>query len=74
MVAEDRGYSLYELTKSSSDILKHPGGHFVPNSKIYVDNVANWIESHQNGSQVKSEKPEDDIDSLLDMMDNFGKA
>lgn len=74
VVAEDRGYSLYEHTKSSSDILKHPGGHFVPNSKMYVDNVANWIEAHQNGSQLKSEAPEDDIDSLLDMMDNFGKA
>lgn len=74
VVAEDRGYSLYEHTKSSSDILKHPGGHFVPNSKMYVDNVANWIEAHQNGSQLKSEAPEDDIDLLLDMMDNFGKA
>ena len=34
--AEDRGYSLYEHTKSSSDILKHPG---VTLFRTQIDNV-----------------------------------
>ncbi|EMG46529.1 FSH3 Family of serine hydrolases 3 [Candida maltosa Xu316] len=77
VVEESRGYSLYHLTKSSSDFLKHPGGHFVPNSKLYIDQVTNWIQSVENKQDeeaTEQEKKKDDIDSLLDMMDNFGKA
>lgn len=76
VVAEDRSLSLYNITKDKSDLLKHPGGHFVPNSKVYIDQVVNWIQGH---SMVKKEEEEeekkvDDIDSLLEMMDTIGKA
>lgn len=73
VVHEDRVLSLYEITKSNSDILKHPGGHFVPNSKLLIDQVTNWIE-HAFEEKPKASKQEDDLDSLMDMMDNLGKA
>lgn len=73
VVDETRILSLYEATKSSSDILKHPGGHFVPNSKPMVDQVTNWIHN-ANSSPVEEKKDENDLDSLMDMIDNLGKA
>ncbi|RLV91702.1 Family of serine hydrolases 3 [Spathaspora sp. JA1] len=72
VVEESRVLRLYELTKNSSELLKHPGGHFVPNSKIYIDQVTNWIESVE---QEKEEKPVDkheDIATLMELMDSFG--
>ncbi|KAI5969022.1 FSH3 [Candida margitis] len=76
VVAEDRSLSLYNITKDKSDLLKHPGGHFVPNSKLYIDQVVNWIQSDGKPKELKQkeEKKVDDIDSLLEMMDNIGKA
>ncbi|CAI5759694.1 unnamed protein product [Candida verbasci] len=73
VVDETRSLSLYNLTKSKSDLLKHPGGHFVPNSKLYIDQVTNWIQS-LDIEKVKNDKKEEDIDSLLDMMNSFGKV
>ena len=68
--------SLYNITKEKSDLLKHPGGHFVPNSKLYIDQVVNWIQSDDKPKETEKEekKADDDIDSLLEMMDNIGKA
>ncbi|KAG7664778.1 FSH3 [[Candida] subhashii] len=79
VVEESRAMSLFELTKGSSDLLKHPGGHFVPNSKLYVERVTNWIQNNEEKKEkeeveVVEKKEEDDIDSLLDMMDGFGKV
>lgn len=75
VVSEDRSLSLYNITKEKSDLLKHPGGHFVPNSKLYIDQVVNWIQSDNKLREAeKEEKKVDDIDSLLEMMDNIGKA
>lgn len=73
VVHEDRVLSLYEITKDNSDILKHPGGHFVPNSKLMVDQTTNWIVHIMENKQEIS-KTEDDLDSLMDMMDGLGKA
>ncbi|KAI5958519.1 FSH3 [Candida pseudojiufengensis] len=89
VVDEVRSLSLYNITKPKSDLLKHPGGHFVPNSKLYIDQVVNWIQSvtkddnekvtNQPGKGDVNEKKskldtKDDIESLLDMMEGFGKA
>ncbi|KAK6456984.1 dihydrofolate reductase [Scheffersomyces xylosifermentans] len=79
VVDETRALSLYEATKSSSDLLKHPGGHFVPNSKLFIDQVTNWIqitekEDEEGKGNNEQKKEEDDLDSLMDMMDNLGKA
>ncbi|KAK6201238.1 dihydrofolate reductase [Scheffersomyces amazonensis] len=80
VVDETRSLSLYNITKSNSVLLKHPGGHFVPNSKIYIDQVTNWIQVVTKEYEAKDENKkktvavDDDIDSLLDMIDNLGKA
>ncbi|KAI5956265.1 FSH3 [Candida jiufengensis] len=89
VVDETRSLSLYNITTTKSDLLKHPGGHFVPNSKMYIDQVVNWIQSltkeeekagetngGDNSDKLKNGKSteKNDIDSLLDMMEGFGKA
>lgn len=77
VVEEDRAQSLYKEFELISDILKHPGGHFVPNSKILIDQVVNWIENAMVEEKTETDKKEDDLDdldALMDMMDNLGKA
>ncbi|KAI3403550.2 FSH3 [Candida oxycetoniae] len=85
VVDETRNLTLYDITKNSSDLLKHPGGHFVPNSKLFIDQVTNWIhdvmeveekkkKTNKKSEQESVEKEKDDIDALLEMMDGFGKA
>lgn len=83
VMPEERVMSLYNTFKSNSDLLKHPGGHFVPNSKAYVDQVTNWIQSpgknekrdeKRDDEKDDEKKKEDDIDDLLEMMDTIGKA
>lgn len=73
VVGDDRNLSLYDHSPENSDVLKHPGGHFVPNSKLMIDQVTNWIQAVEKGQEREDEK-EDDIDDLLDMMDSFGGA
>ncbi|EGW31070.1 uncharacterized protein SPAPADRAFT_62998 [Spathaspora passalidarum NRRL Y-27907] len=82
VVEESRALSLYELTKRRSDLLRHPGGHFVPNSKLYIDQVTNWIhkveqedkEEDKEKNEVKNgeDKDKHDLATLMDMMDSFG--
>lgn len=74
VVSDDRALTFYEHSPNNSDLLKHPGGHFVPNSKLLIDQVTNWIQ-HTMSEETKSDKKdEDDLDALMDMMDNLGKA
>lgn len=73
VVEETRLLSLYNYYKSQLDLLKHPGGHFVPNSKLYVEQVCNWIEG-LDAPKPEEKKKEESLDDLLDMMDNLGKA
>lgn len=54
-----------------SDVLKHPGGHFVPNSKMLIDQVVAWIE---HAPKAQAPAKEDNLDALMEMMDNLGKA
>lgn len=74
VVSEERSVSLYNHSKANSDILKHPGGHFVPNSKLLIDQVTNWILHTEIEQQPEKPKEEDSLDDLMDMMDNLGKA
>lgn len=74
VVSEERSVSLYNHSKTNSDILKHPGGHFVPNSKLLIDQVTNWILHTEIEQQPEQPKEEDSLDDLMDMMDNLGKA
>lgn len=89
VMSEDRAMELYDYSKDYSDILRHPGGHFVPNSKVYVEQVCNWIgrieddgkqkDGEQKDGEQKDDKKNDDkkeesMDELLDMMDSIGKV
>lgn len=67
VVGDDRAYTLYDVSKKNSHVLKHPGGHFVPNSKVMVERAVNWI-----AAEEKKEEKKDDMDDLLAMMDKIG--
>lgn len=69
VVGEDRAYTFYESSKKNLDLLKHPGGHFVPNSKLLVDQVVNWIQQEEKKAE---EKKDDSVDDILAMMDKVG--
>lgn len=70
VVGEDRAYTLYESSKTNLELLKHPGGHFVPNLKLLVDQVVNWI--HREEEQREREKKDDSVDDIMAMMDKVG--
>lgn len=77
VVSEDRSIRLYEQYEEISTCLKHPGGHFVPNSRPFVEKVANWIVSREKSVEVVEDLAEEstkksELDSLLDMMKGFG--
>lgn len=71
VVGEDRAYTFYETSTKNLDLLKHPGGHFVPNSKLLVDQVVNWIQGAEK-EEAKKEEKKDDVDDILAMMDKVG--
>lgn len=73
VVSEERSMQLFDHLPEISTLLKHPGGHFVPNSRPFVEKVANWINSKEK-PQVKEERKDEksDLDSLLAMMKGFG--
>ena len=82
VVEESRVMRLYNACESQSrTMLKHPGGHFVPNSKGFVTKVINWLQAVDRGSGTEVEKEEKcadlstpQIDSdLLDIIDGMGK-
>lgn len=71
VVSEDRSMQLYEVYEKISTVLKHPGGHFVPHSRPFVEQVTNWINTEEAPvDRVKEENS--GLDSLLDMMKDFG--
>lgn len=72
VVGDDRAYTFYDDTRKNLDILKHPGGHFVPNSKLLIDQVINWLLLSEDNVPEK-EKPKDDINDLLAMIDKLGR-
>ena len=84
LVTETRAMSLFEACEEDKrTLLKHPGGHFVPNSKLFITQVCNWIQmttgdkSPTISAAVKephldSKSPSLDSD-LLDMIDSMGK-
>lgn len=84
VVEESRVIKLYDsCQKDNRMLLKHSGGHFIPNSKVFVTQVCNWLQmtsknmSNSSGimtssSKAESEKPSLD-DDLLNMIDSLGK-
>lgn len=73
IVAEDRAYTLHDHLRDSLTLLKHPGGHFVPNSKIMINQVVAWIQDNESKeeSPVKQEDATS-VDDLMAMLDKIG--
>lgn len=73
VVGEERSMQLFKLYEKNSTILKHPGGHFVPNSRSFVEKVTNWIISPEEISKnEEAQEQKSNLDDLLDMMIKFG--
>lgn len=84
VVVESRLVQLYDsCQKDNRMLLKHSGGHFIPNSKAFVTQVCNWLQMTSenmpassrtitSSSRTDSEKPSLD-DDLLNMIDSLGK-
>lgn len=79
VVEEERSMRLFNVWNAKKKtLLKHQGGHFVPNSKDFVGKVLNWIQNVEIETESsKEQEPEADINDdmdLLDAIDNIGKA
>ncbi|ODV93270.1 hypothetical protein PACTADRAFT_51883 [Pachysolen tannophilus NRRL Y-2460] len=83
----DMSMRLYEecCEPGTATLLKHPGGHFVPNSRNVVDKVVAWVvnavkENDNNNnknnkdSQEQEEKDKELDDDLMAMIDKLGTA
>ncbi|KAM9899302.1 hypothetical protein OXX79_005815 [Metschnikowia pulcherrima] len=70
IVGDDRAYTFYDISKKNSHVLKHPGGHFVPNSKLLVNQVTNWIESLD--AEEKKRGITGDADLADDLFEKLG--
>lgn len=85
VVSEERTMQLYnEWPEEKRHLLKHPGSHFIPNSKPFAMQVCNWIkittdEEKKEEEEVKKEKKVNAAESgsfqddLMNMMDSIGK-
>lgn len=71
VVEASRTEAFYESTKDISTLLKHPGGHFVPNSKLMIDQVVNWIQTLDREGKIEDRKIEEK-DDIQDMFDKLG--
>ncbi|SCV05881.1 LANO_0H17238g1_1 [Lachancea nothofagi CBS 11611] len=85
VVESSRVMRLYEsCSPESRALLKHPGGHFVPNGKGFVTKVTNWLqmlgssdsqpETSDTTATVQNSTQPDLDDDLLAMIDGLGKA
>ncbi|KAH3679627.1 hypothetical protein WICMUC_000859 [Wickerhamomyces mucosus] len=75
VVEEERSLKLYDVSRDDNKtLLKHQGGHFVPNSRDFVTKVINWIQSIDTETVEKEEQDINDDTDLLDAIDNIGKA
>jgi len=77
VVEESRCIRLYDSCEDDKkQMLKHQGGHYVPNSKDFVNKVVGWIQATANDASVVkkgADKNEIDDDDLMAQIDNMGK-
>ncbi|ODV72793.1 alpha/beta hydrolase [Cyberlindnera jadinii NRRL Y-1542] len=80
VVEESRSIKLYDSChEDHRHLLKHQGGHFVPNSKSFVNQVVNWIAAVKEDSAKDDEsgltgEKDDKLEDMFDAIDNLGKA
>lgn len=75
VVEESRSMGLFDACEESKrTLLKHQGGHFVPNSKSFVSMVLNWISSVTEArKEQQKESKEHELEDMFDAIDNLGK-
>lgn len=85
VVSEDRAMTLYNAWPvDKRTLLKHPGSHFIPNSKQFVVQVCNWIQvttkkeadEEKHKQSIQPDKSSDSMgldDDIMNMMDSIGK-
>ena len=53
VVAEDRGQRLVQACdEAGREVLVHPGGHFVPSQRVYLDAVVGFVGKYSSGGAV----------------------
>lgn len=87
LVTEERSMKLFEACDPSTrTMVKHSGGHYIPNTKPFINMILSWLHAQADenlrelsGSEesamkntVNNSDPQLD-DDLLDMIDSFGK-
>lgn len=84
VVPEERSMKIYDVWgDDAKTLLKHPGSHFIPNSKPFVSQVANWIvhytqdipkepEESAKPKKLSDKTPNSLDDDLMEMMDSIG--
>ncbi|SCU79596.1 LAFA_0B04214g1_1 [Lachancea sp. 'fantastica'] len=88
VVESSRVMALFDACSSETrTLLKHPGGHFVPNGKGFVTKVTNWLQVldketsaageslTETPKKIPSDPSKPDLDDdLLAMIDGIGKV
>lgn len=73
VVSEERSMKLYDAcTEDTRQLLNHPGGHFVPNSKPLVKSVLDFVTASNTEEKKEDEKKDDSPD--WDEFDKIGQA
>lgn len=75
VVEESRVIKLFEsCTKDSRTLLKHSGGHFVPNSKNFVTKVINWIQivNSKNTCDTNKNLDSHSTKDIINCLNDFG--
>ncbi|CDO93038.1 unnamed protein product [Kluyveromyces dobzhanskii CBS 2104] len=87
LVPEERSMKLFEASDPSTrTLLKHAGGHYIPNTKPFINNILSWLHSHTQENPTNRPTTEEATkkptaaeiepqldDDLLDMIDSLGK-
>lgn len=85
LVTEERSMKLYEACDPPTrTLLKYPGGHYIPNTRPFINNVLSWLQahsgkttddkSHETSKKATTASSNDHLDNdLLDVIDSLGK-
>ena len=65
LVDEKRGRVLIDSCKNGSDrVVTHPGGHFLPSQKIWLDAAVGFVKECVNGVATSKAIKEDDVEDM----------
>ena len=68
LVSEERGRALADTCAGQAEVVLHPGGHFVPGGKRFLDVAVGFVrlalerDTKDSGSRIKEEESVEDMD------------